>query len=530
MQMQRLITGGELPFLLLSSIHMRKLRKQHALQVIGKDAFVLCAVTAGSGLLKINERSLRFHPGELFFFEPGTRLDIDLQSESAQYTLILFRQMTVCRTRGNWSAASADAAASLIPSGKLQHEQAATLMGHVTRLLANSRSIQAQPAALQLQAQSLLNALVEAGTQMEEAEEASSGMDQSIAYMYKHFDKKLNLETLSAIAGLTPTSYSRSFKRKKGVSPVEFLNHIRIEHAKEQLSQPDRTVKSVSDGVGFGSEFYFSRLFKRAVGVTPTLFIKRKELSVAVASCYHYHENLHSLGTSCAYAMNGFKYEEQTVEFNKSFIQAQLDELRLASPDIIIGDNRHYFLREQLAAIAPTVFLDFTLDWRKNHMRIAELVGRESEARQSFVRLENQANYARQLLSSAIGDESVALLRLYNQKARVQGMVNHPLNELLYAELGLRPGSCVPLNERNHEFSLTSMPIIETDLLFIYKHNFMQAEEEKCVRIQQTNAWNAIKAVRKKQTLLIPNWIGMSWAPSGREQIMNELLNWSASR
>ncbi|MDQ8737685.1 AraC family transcriptional regulator [Paenibacillus sp. LHD-38] len=529
MQTQRLNVGGQLPILLLSSIRMRKMRKRHAVQVIDKNTFALCAVTAGSGLLHINECSLRFHPGELFFFTPGTKLDTELHSESAQYTLLLFRQMTVSRTKGKWAAVPSDAVVSFIPSGKLRDEQSAECMGHVARLYADSRSSRTQPAALQLQALGLLHALLEAGTSQKIEEEASSGMDESIAYMYKHYDKKLNLETLSAIAGLTPTSYSRSFKRSQCVSPIEFLNQIRIERAKEQLSQPDNTVKNVSALVGFGNEFYFSRLFKRSVGITPTLFIKRKELSVAVVSNYQYHENLYSLGASCVYAMNGFKYVEQTEEFIKSFIKKQLQELRQASPDIIIVDHRHQFLQEQLSAIAPTVSMEFTLDWRKNHIRIAELVGRESEARQNFAHLENQAKFVRQWLSGAIGNESVALLRLFKRKVRVQGMVNHPLNELLYSELGLKPGSCVPLTERNHEFTLTSLPVIETDNLLIHNHNVMQ-KEEKLARFQQTNAWKAISAVPHTKTLFIPNWIGMSWAPNGRERIMNELLDWSSSR
>lgn len=179
--------------------------------------------------------------------------------------------------------------------------------------------------------------------------------------------------------------------------------------------------------------------------------------------------------------------------------------------------------------IAPTVFMEFTLDWRKNHIRIAELVGRESEALQNFASLENQAKYVRQWLSVAMGNESVALLRLFKRKVRVQGMVNHPLNELLYSELGLKPGSCVPLTERNHEFTLTSLPVIETDNLLIHNHNVMQ-KEEKLASFQQTNAWKAISTVPHTKTLFIPNWIGMSWAPNGRERIMNELLDWRSSR
>jgi hypothetical protein len=110
----------------------------------------------------------------------------------------------------------------------------------------------------------------------------------------------------------------------------------------------------------------------------------------------------------------------------------------------------------------------------------------------------------------------------------VQGLVDHPLSNLLYSELGLKPGSCVPLNERTKEFALGSLPPFETDYLFIYKHPIQSEETDIFSGVLKGTSWNAMKAVRNNQTRMIPNWISMSWAPIGQNQIIDDLLQWRA--
>ncbi|AET61121.1 AraC family transcriptional regulator [Paenibacillus terrae HPL-003] len=54
--------------------------------------------------------------------------------------------------------------------------------------------------------------------------------------------------------------------------------------AKQMLNVKNNRVKEVAAGVGFRSEFYFSRMFQRMVGVSPVLYMKRNRLKVAGAS------------------------------------------------------------------------------------------------------------------------------------------------------------------------------------------------------------------------------------------------------
>lgn len=483
----------------------------------------MCVVIQGKGLLRINHDVYPLAPGEAFYLEPSTEMEAMLESNYADCYILMLNRVTVARQRGGWGAAPTHKEEPLLPSGKLTGKTAKSILEQAHRLYSDSRLRSKQAQGLQLQFQSLICSLLHDYAQEEPVEEASKGIDQSIQYMYKHFREKMKLDTLSHIAGLTQTSYSRSFKKAKGVSPVEFLNRIRIDHSKQLLKQ-ERSIKEVSQLIGFGNEFYFSRMFKRETGITPTLYMQRKQLKVAVATCYRYQDNLHSLGVDAVSVMNGYKLFEQSDAEHKLSVQAQLNAMRQARPDLILADFRHLPFYDQLKQIAPTVILEFTLDWRKTHRRIAELLGREKEAQQNFTQLEQKVTYARHMLARAVGSETFSIMRLYNDKIRVQGSAGHPLNELIYTELGLRPGSGVPLKEQNKEYSLNSLPPFETDHLFIYKHYPLEQDAQVLSHLRQSASWSGMQAFRNNRLRMIDNWIGLSWTPIGQDHIMDELL------
>jgi len=68
---------------------------------------------------------------------------------------------------------------------------------------------------------------------------------------------------------LTPQYVNALFKRELGVTPVEFLNRLRVEKA-TVLLRSGTSVKDAAEAVGFSDAFYFSKVFKRIRGVSPS--------------------------------------------------------------------------------------------------------------------------------------------------------------------------------------------------------------------------------------------------------------------
>ena len=93
-------------------------------------------------------------------------------------------------------------------------------------------------------------------------------------FIDKHYFEKINLEQISDQACFSKFHFQRLFKESFGRSPHQYLTELRIQKAKELLSQ-EVSVKETCLKVGYDSVPSFIHLFKRQTGITPSTFLKR---------------------------------------------------------------------------------------------------------------------------------------------------------------------------------------------------------------------------------------------------------------
>lgn len=96
-------------------------------------------------------------------------------------------------------------------------------------------------------------------------------MQPVISYIENNLEKKITIEKLSQIVRLHPNYFFRYFKNAMGVTPIEYINSLRVQRAKEILLS-DVPIRSVAAQCGFQSEYYFSRFFREKMGMTPSEF------------------------------------------------------------------------------------------------------------------------------------------------------------------------------------------------------------------------------------------------------------------
>ncbi len=89
-------------------------------------------------------------------------------------------------------------------------------------------------------------------------------------YIDEHFDKDISLDDVSRIVNISPYYFSKVFKEESGLNFIEYLTNIRIDKAKNLLENSDRSIKEICISCGYTDPNYFSRSFKKNVGVTPT--------------------------------------------------------------------------------------------------------------------------------------------------------------------------------------------------------------------------------------------------------------------
>ncbi|MFG6352494.1 MAG: response regulator [Oscillospiraceae bacterium] len=80
----------------------------------------------------------------------------------------------------------------------------------------------------------------------------------------------ISLDSVSAILNLNSAYFSTLFKRDFGVNFLDYLTELRMEAAKNLLADPLRSTAEVAGMVGYESANYFTRAFKKKVGMTPT--------------------------------------------------------------------------------------------------------------------------------------------------------------------------------------------------------------------------------------------------------------------
>lgn len=95
-------------------------------------------------------------------------------------------------------------------------------------------------------------------------------VDIAKEYIKANYSKALNLDDVSYYVNISPYYFSKIFKEGTGENFIEYLTNIRIEKAKELLSNTDYSMKEICVMVGYSDPNYFSRSFKKNVGVTPT--------------------------------------------------------------------------------------------------------------------------------------------------------------------------------------------------------------------------------------------------------------------
>lgn len=89
-------------------------------------------------------------------------------------------------------------------------------------------------------------------------------------YIDSNFNKDISLDDISRQMNLSPYYFSKLFKEETGENFVEFLTRVRIDTAKELLRHPEKSMKEICCDVGYSDPNYFSRIFKKVVGQTPT--------------------------------------------------------------------------------------------------------------------------------------------------------------------------------------------------------------------------------------------------------------------
>lgn len=88
--------------------------------------------------------------------------------------------------------------------------------------------------------------------------------------MLQHIDSQFDLDALAREVSLSKYHFTRKFKTLTGHSPIQHFIHLKMQHACRLLDTTTDSVKKVALAVGYHDPYYFSRLFRQVIGLSPT--------------------------------------------------------------------------------------------------------------------------------------------------------------------------------------------------------------------------------------------------------------------
>ena len=93
-------------------------------------------------------------------------------------------------------------------------------------------------------------------------------------YIEEHFAEGITVNDLIKVSFMNKSYFLHQFKKQFNISPMHYLNLVRIEQGKLLLGNTTRSITQIAADVGIGNPVYFTELFTKTVGVSPTMYRK----------------------------------------------------------------------------------------------------------------------------------------------------------------------------------------------------------------------------------------------------------------
>ena len=106
-------------------------------------------------------------------------------------------------------------------------------------------------------------------------ESTGNPVDEAIHFMKENLNKKLTIDELAKHTGYSISHFSTLFKERTGFSPITYFNQLKIQHACYLLDCTDIKINQVCFKIGVEDCYYFSRLFNKIMGMSPTEYRKQ---------------------------------------------------------------------------------------------------------------------------------------------------------------------------------------------------------------------------------------------------------------
>lgn len=360
----------------------------------------------------------------------------------------------------------------------------------------------------------------------------ADSIQSTIDYMERRLSKPLQISELPRLAGMTPSSYCRAFKKLTGLSPGSYLTKLRMLKAKELMTDKHASLRDIAVSVGYQDELYFSRVFKKTEGISPSVYLKRRDRKIAVVSSLALQDHLLALGILPVAAPSFPTYHltpsgfpsylhdrlAGTVPLNAEHPIRSSDVVPLG-PDLILRTKlRHDLGDKHWGEEGNAILIDHSTSWEHYFRAIASRVDRIAEAERAIRAMSVLEQEARRKLEPITKQGKWTIIRLLPDNCRIYGVKEHALTDLFYGRLEFQPDERI-----NHGTYLEDAfdQLTEWDpeqLLVIW------SEEPVIHQFNADPRWQQLRAVKENRVYYPDSREWDPWGPIGREHMIKAMV------
>ncbi|OCT11525.1 AraC family transcriptional regulator [Paenibacillus pectinilyticus] len=463
------------------------------------SSYCILVVKHGEGLLTIDLQTYHVQSDTVHVVVPGQTVGFCEESgEKPELYMISFDVLGEAQHEGDFPL-----------RGELSVHFESTLVQLCEQLCLSSRS---ESAMERFRGQSVFHELVYwlmTHIRLQPKSDSRAAMDRTKSYIETHFHESMTIEQLARMAEISSKYYVSLFKKTYGKTAIDYLTEVRVNMAKQLMLQADVRLKDVAFQVGYNDEFYFSRMFKKEVGVSPTVYLKNRRQRIVAYSAnvlgqllalkiMPYAAPLHPKWTSYYYNkyrtdipmhLSGYRFNEDWETNVEALEDSQVD-------CIISTDQLAAQEKERLSNIAPVHIVPlYEQSWQEQLHAIAQIVGALDEAVVWISGYNRKVKLLRERLQEELRNDSVVIVSLFNNRFFLfptQGMRD------AFTDLGLQSPHSMKGYADNQSLTIEELAELDMDHLLL---NIRQESEtlQHWERIRTSRSWQDLKVVRRNR-------------------------------
>jgi AraC-like DNA-binding protein/ABC-type Fe3+-citrate transport system substrate-binding protein len=349
---------------------------------------------------------------------------------------------------------------------------------------------------------------------LQRPKDMASALERAKHYIEEHYTEALTVEQLAQSADFSSKYFVDLYKKKYGKSALDYAAELRLQQAKRMMAESGAKLRDIAHKVGYADEFYFSRKFKKMIGVPPAVYMKSRRRKLAVytpallgqllpLNITPYAAALHPKWTEYYYRnyRADIPVHISAYRSNQEW-QANIEQLRQSPADLILATPGLPSEEcSELERIAPVYYTSLTDNgWRQQFLQLSEYLGEQWQGEQWLSAYDWEMNAAKDQLREAIGNETVVVIRMLGSKLFLhcnQGMAN-----MLYQGLELRPAYDCEADIYNVPVTPAELAELPADylLMLIRQENDTLGEWKK---LQNNPQWLRIPAVQRHHVRML---------------------------